>query len=137
MKAASSLVIISCLSASASAVAAAGRCHNDDINTQISVTNIISIVNDAAKIAREKELLTEFIAKVKAHEPGVREFALNFDAIHSQYVTYERYASQADIDAHLASPYMAELLAAEEAEGLKATVNDVHRNMTIVTQFIR
>ncbi|KAL6714503.1 hypothetical protein ACLMJK_007928 [Lecanora helva] len=100
----------------------------------ITLTNIISIVNDTAKVAREQKLLVDFIQKVNQNEPGVLEFQLNLDKNTSQFLTYEKYKDQKAIDKHLKSSYLADLLAAEDKEKLKRADNQVYF-LDLITQF--
>ncbi|KAI4214676.1 MAG: hypothetical protein LQ351_002749 [Letrouitia transgressa] len=85
---------------------------------------------------QEKELLTAFIQKVKENEPGVQVFELDLDRNRSQFLTFEVYKNQEAIDIHLKTPYLAELLAAEEREKLKRAENKVYF-LDLITRFIR
>ena len=50
---------------------------------------------------QEKELLTNFIAKVKQNEPGVQVYELDLDRAKSQFLTFEVYL---DITLYAHSP---------------------------------
>ncbi|KAL9610468.1 MAG: hypothetical protein Q9167_004841 [Letrouitia subvulpina] len=105
-------------------------------SSPISLTNIISIKRNNAKVERAAELLTAFIEKVKENEPGVQVFELDLDRNRSQFLTFEVYKDQEAVDIHLKSPYLAELQAAEQKEKLKRAENQVYF-LDLITRFLR
>ena len=88
------------------------------------MSEIILVVDLVAATGKADEIVAAFEACIgETHlEPGCLTYALHRDnANPDHFVHLERWASQADLDAHMSQPYVGVLFAAVGAEGVLAT----------------